>query len=70
MTSLTQDSDHARHVSDAVGLSRIGVVCKQILNILGEMSNRSVDRSRFAMLPMRQLEDIGMTPAERDAALR
>ena len=52
------------------GLSRVGAMCKQILNNLAEMANRPAERRRFAELPLRQLEDIGLTIAERDALLR
>jgi hypothetical protein len=45
-------------------------VCKQILNSLVQASQRSVDRSRFASLPLRALDDVGLTIAERDALLR
>jgi hypothetical protein len=45
-------------------------VCKQILNGVVEASHRSLDRSRFADLQLRALDDIGLTIAERDAMLR
>lgn len=53
------------------GLGARGLaVCKQILNGLVEASNRSFDRSRFAELPLRALDDVGLTIADRDALLR
>jgi len=45
------------------------VKCKQILNSLSGMASRAEDRRRFAALPLRQLEDIGLTVAERDDQL-
>jgi hypothetical protein len=45
-------------------------VCKQILNGVVEASHRSLDRSRFADLQLRALDDIGLTIAERDSMLR
>jgi hypothetical protein len=53
------------------GIGALGLgVCKQILNRLVEASHRSLDRSRFADLQLRALDDIGLTIAERDALLR
>ena len=52
-------------------LSAFGVtVCKQILNRLATASARAHVRSRFADLQLRDLDDIGLTIAERDALLR
>jgi hypothetical protein len=45
---------------------RIG---KQILDALFERAAAAVERSRFAALPPRYLEDAGMTEADRAAAL-
>jgi hypothetical protein len=45
-------------------------VCKQILNRLATASARAHVRSRFADLQLRDLDDIGLTIAERDALLR
>jgi hypothetical protein len=43
---------------------------KWILNSLSAVSAAAVDRSRFAALPRRYLDDVGMTVGERTAALR
>ncbi len=42
---------------------------KQILNALTERAAAAAERSRFAALPSRYLDDVGMTEAERAAAL-
>jgi hypothetical protein len=68
---------HVSHISDKplpfrreASENRVRLVVKQILNYLAELGRRSIDRGRFAALPLRLLEDIGMTIAERDAQLR
>lgn len=48
------------------GAVRIG---QQILNALFDRASVAVERSRFAALPSRYLEDAGMTEADRAAAL-
>ena len=40
-----------------------------ILNQIGEAARRAADRSRFAALSRRHLDDAGMTPGELEAAL-
>ncbi len=42
---------------------------KQILNALAERAAAASERSRFAALPSRYLDDVDMTEAERAAAL-
>jgi hypothetical protein len=42
---------------------------KGILNRLAERTEAAVDRSRLAALPVRCLEDVGMTVDERAAIL-
>ena len=42
---------------------------KRILNHLRERADAAVDRSRFAALSPRALDDVGMTAAERAAIL-
>ena len=55
----------------AAGFGSLGLtVCKQILNRLATASARAHIRSRFADLQLRDLDDIGITIAERDALLR
>ncbi len=44
-------------------------ISKQILNALAERAAAAAERSRFATLPSRYLDDVGMTEAERAAAL-
>jgi hypothetical protein len=63
-------ADHFSHSSTPKGLGRLGAIGKQFLNILSNASVRADSRRRFANLSRRDLEDIGMTPAERDDALR
>jgi hypothetical protein len=67
MTRVSKFSDGSNGVSGNNGLGRVGAVCKQFLNNLTEMAQRSAERSRFAQLPRRYLDDVGMTIAERDA---
>ena len=50
----------------AAGSLRFG---KQILNALAARVADAAERSRFAALPSRYLDDVGMTEAERAAAL-
>jgi hypothetical protein len=49
--------------------SGIVKICKQILNAVAERAVVAADRSRFAALPPRYLEDVGLTEAERVSAL-
>ena len=51
------------------GFSAAVRVCKQILNPLVERAAAAADRSRFAALSARYLDDAGVTAAERAAAL-
>ena len=44
-------------------------ISQQILNALAERASIAVERSRFAALPSRYLEDAGMTESDRAAAL-
>jgi hypothetical protein len=44
-------------------------ICKQILNAVSERATVAADRSRFAALPARYLDDVGLTAAERASAL-
>lgn len=48
----------------------IGSACQHLLNIVAEAATRASERSRYAALPRRYLDDVGITIAERDAALR
>jgi hypothetical protein len=51
------------------GVPRAGGIWKGILNRLAERAEAAVDRSRLAALPLRYLDDVGMTVGERDAIL-
>jgi hypothetical protein len=44
-------------------------VWKGILNRVAERAEAAVDRSRLAALPLRYLDDVGMTAGERAAIL-
>ena len=57
------------HHNIEFGFSAVARICKQILNALAERAAVAADRSRFAALPARYLDDIGMTAAERAGAL-
>jgi hypothetical protein len=70
MSHYVRISDHSHSFFGGGGFDRVGVKCKQILNSLGGMASRAEGRRRFAALPLRQLEDIGLTVAERDDQLR
>ncbi len=50
----------------ASGVVRVG---KRILNAIAERASVAADRSQFAALPARYLDDIGMTAANRAAIL-
>jgi hypothetical protein len=70
MNSATTNSHASPHHWEETGDSRVGWVCKQILNDLMDFARRPIERRRLAALSLRQLEDIGMTVAERDGLLR
>jgi len=70
MSPSNTNNAHSESISGAAGLGRVGAACKQILNLLVEAATRSAERSRFAALPRRYLDDVGMTIAERDAMVR
>ncbi len=57
------------HHSIEFGLSGAVRVCNLILNAIVERASVAADRSQFAALPARYLDDIGMTEAERAAIL-
>jgi hypothetical protein len=70
---MAQASAHfhqIHHPFDGSGIRRIGSACQHLLNLVAEAATRASERSRYAALPRRYLEDVGMTIAERDAALR
>jgi uncharacterized protein YjiS (DUF1127 family) len=69
MSRSIPDYGISLHIRDDAGFGGIVAVCKQILNELMALAQRPIERRRLAALTSRQLEDIGMTPAERDALL-
>jgi hypothetical protein len=69
MSNLNQIFANPRSVSGGTGLGRVGVICKQILNAATGMANHSAERLRYAALSVRELDDIGLTVAERDRQL-
>ena len=66
MTALSSNLAHSRA---NFGVSSAAEFVKRILNQLAERANAAVDRSRFAALPLRYLDDVGMTVGERAAIL-
>jgi hypothetical protein len=51
------------------GLTAAVRICKRILNAVAARARIASDRSQFAALAPRYLDDIGMTEAERAAIL-
>jgi hypothetical protein len=70
MANFDAHSNHFQHSFDGRSIRRIGSACQHLLNIVAEAATRAAERSRYAALPRRYLDDVGMTIAERDAALR
>ncbi len=57
------------HHNVEFGPSSVVRVCKRILNSVAERASVAADRSLFAGLPARYLDDVGITDAERAAVL-
>jgi hypothetical protein len=57
------------HSHTDFGFSRGLKVSKQIVNAIVSRATSAADRSRFAALPDRYLDDAGLTAGERAAAL-
>jgi hypothetical protein len=70
MTRINSHSGNSQHSVDGEGIRRIGSACQYLLNIVAEAATRAAERSRYAALSRRYLDDVGMTIAERDAGLR
>jgi hypothetical protein len=70
MTRINPHSGNSQQSFDGEGIRRIGSACQYLLNIVAEGATRAAERSRYAALSRRYLDDVGMTIAERDAALR
>ena len=66
---MTASATSLRHSRADFGVSWPIGVLKGILNQLAERAEAAVDRSRLAALPLRCLEDVGMTVGERAAIL-
>ncbi len=70
MAHFNTHSNPSHHSFDGLSIRRIGSACQHLLNIVAEAATRAAERSRYAALPRRYLDDVGMTIAERDAAPR
>ena len=68
-SKVTVSSANIAYSRADLGFSRAGAIWKGILNQLAERAQTAVDRGRLAALPLRHLDDIGMTGAERAAIL-
>jgi hypothetical protein len=66
---MTASSTNLAHSRAEFGVSWGIGVWKGILNQLAERAEAAVDRSRLAALPLRYLDDVGMTVGERAAVL-
>jgi hypothetical protein len=66
---MTASSANLAHSRTDLAVSRTVTVLKGFLNQLAERAEVAVDRSRFAALPLRYLEDVGVTASERAAIL-
>ena len=69
MAILASTPGNSAHVSHDFGFAAVLAIGKRILNGLSEVSAAASDRSRFAALPRRYLDDVDMTVGERVAAL-
>ncbi len=58
-----------RPASDLSLALAVATVGQHILNRLAESARRAADRGRFAALPRRYLDDVGMTPGDFASAL-
>jgi len=66
---VSVSSANIAHSRADLGVSWAAVIWKGILNQLAERARAAADRGRLAALPLRHLDDIGMTVAERAAIL-
>jgi hypothetical protein len=57
------------HLGADFGFSWVARVSKQILNAIAASAASAADRSQFAALPLRYLDDVGLTEGDRAAAL-
>jgi hypothetical protein len=66
---VTASSTNLAHSRPDFGVLWARGVWKGILNRLAERAEAAVDRSRLAALPLRYLDDVGMTVGERAAII-
>ena len=66
MAGYVASSGHSFSDAALFGGLRLG---KLFLNAIADRAAEAAERSRFAALPSRYLEDVGMTEAERAEAL-
>ena len=66
---MTASSTNLTHSRADFGVSKAISVLKGFLNQLAERAEAAADRSRLAALPVRYLDDVGMTVGERAAIL-
>ena len=66
---MTVSSANIAYSRTDLGLSSAVAFWKEILNQLAVRAQAAADRGRLAALPLRQLDDIGMTEGERAAIL-
>jgi hypothetical protein len=57
------------HSPSEFGFTGVVKICKQILNAFAQRAAIAAERSQFATLSSRYLDDIGMTAGERAAVL-
>ena len=66
---MTASSVNLAHSHRGFWGSRVSAIVKGFLNQLSERAEAAVDRGRLAALPLRYLDDVGMTVGERAAIL-
>jgi hypothetical protein len=66
---MTVSTANPAHSHADFGVSTMAGFVKRILNQLTERAEAAVDRSRLAALPLRYLDDVGMTVGERAGIL-
>jgi hypothetical protein len=66
---VTASSTNLASFRAEFGVSWAVAVVKGILNQSAEHAEAAIDRSRLAALPLRYLDDVGMTVGERAAIL-
>jgi hypothetical protein len=66
---MTASSTNLAHPHPDFGISWGVNLVKGILNQLAEHAEAAVDRTRLAALPLRCLDDVGMTAGDRAAIL-